>query len=246
MYSQNNEQQLIQDYFSKIWETPEVLPDENLSENISKFVQQSEATVLEIGSNDGKTFSNSLKVIEQGWRAILIEPSPKAFELLTKLHEERPNVSCYQLAILKATEDATTVMLNESGSHLPDGSDTSLVSSLIDAETERWRKENVQFNQVEVFGMNFNEFLNLLMDASALGKEIVWSSSDLYPIFDLISIDVEGLDYDVLTQIDLTKCKCRMLIVETNGKENGKYIDYATLHGMFLHEQNAENLIFVK
>ena len=84
------------------------------------------------------------------------------------------------------------------------------------------------------------------MDASALGKEIVWSSSDLYTIFDLISIDVEGLDYDVLTQIDLTKCKCRMLIVETNGKENQKYIDYSATHGMTLMTQNAENLIFVK
>jgi len=238
MYSQNNEEQLIQEYFSRIVYT---IPNKTFMDFVDTI------TVLEIGANNGKTFSNSLRLIELGANAVLIEPSPKAFEQLTALHKDNAKVSCYPIAILKADEEEQMIVLNESGSHLPDGSDISLVSSLITEETERWRKSNVEFNQVQVLGMNFKTFVNYLIDnARLVNKKLLWSSTDLHPIFDLISIDVEGLDYDVLTQIDLTKCKCRMLIVETNGKDNEKYIVYAANHGMTLLSQNAENLIFVK
>ncbi len=56
-YTQNNEEQIFIDYF--------------------KNQNPSELCVLDIGANDGKTFSNSLRLIELGWSAILIEPSPK-------------------------------------------------------------------------------------------------------------------------------------------------------------------------
>jgi FkbM family methyltransferase len=134
-YTQNNEEALILSHFANR--------------------NASELTVLDIGANDGKTFSNSLKVIELGWNGILIEPSPKAFALLTNLHGFKQNVMCYPIAI---TNQNGMFQLQESSSLLNQG-DTSLVSSLKQEETVKWANNNVRFNPVNVMGMDFKSFL---------------------------------------------------------------------------------------
>jgi FkbM family methyltransferase len=205
-YTQNNEEALILSHFANR--------------------NASELTVLDIGANDGKTFSNSLKVIELGWNGILIEPSPKAFALLTNLHGFKQNVMCYPIAI---TNQNGMFQLQESSSLLNQG-DTSLVSSLKQEETVKWANNNVRFNPVNVMGMDFKSFL----ETSPQKK------------FNLISIDVEGYDYDVLSQIDLGSVGCEMLIVEFNGKDESLFTDYANKFGLKLISKNPENLIFTK
>ena len=37
--------------------------------------------LCDIGTNDGITFSNSYDLIQTGWTATLLEPSPKAYDL---------------------------------------------------------------------------------------------------------------------------------------------------------------------
>jgi hypothetical protein len=83
---------------------------------------------------------------------------------------------------------------------------------------------------VNVIGMDFKSF-----QATATHKQ-----------FNLISIDVEGYDYEVLSQIDLGSVGCEMLIVEFNGKDESLFTDYANKFGMKLISKNPENLIFVK
>ena len=202
-YTQNNEEQIILDYFSK---------------------HNGTLTVLDIGANDGKTFSNSLRVIEEGWNAVLVEPSPKAFAKLKELHGNNSNVICVQSAI---TNVNGTFELQESSTLLNQG-DVSLVSSIKVEETERWRNANVLFSPVFVMGLDFKTFMVAI---------------DQYK-FDLISIDVEGFDYDVLSQINLTEVGCKMLIVEFNGKEKEKFVDYCSKYSMKLISENPENLIF--
>jgi len=58
-YSQNNEQEIIENFFKR-------------QEN-----EGSDLVLLSIGENDGKTLSNSLACIERGWRATLVEPSKR-------------------------------------------------------------------------------------------------------------------------------------------------------------------------
>lgn len=55
--------------------------------------------VLDIGAFDGVTFSNSRALVERGWRALLIEPSPYAFAKLLKLYEKTPRVQMVNAAI---------------------------------------------------------------------------------------------------------------------------------------------------
>ncbi len=63
----------------------------------------------------------------------------------------------------------------------------------------------------------------------------------------MISIDAEGFDYEILTQIDLKEVDCKMLIVEYNGdlNEQMKFVEYANKFKMKLHAKTYQNLIFV-
>lgn len=181
--------------------------------------------ILSIGENDGKTLSNALLLIEQGWNAVLVEPSEKCFKQLKERHKGNDKVQCVKYAI---AEEEGVFEFHESGSHLSIN-DHSLLSTLIESEKERW-KGTAEFTKTKVKAITFDTLLEI---------------SD-YKKFDLVSIDVEGLDWNILTQIDLEKIGCKMLIIETNSIEDKKYIDYCAKFGMKLRDKNHENLIFVK
>ncbi len=199
-YSQNQEEQYIVDYFKDF-----------------------KGTLLDLGANDGKKFSNSLRLIELGWEANLVEPSPKAFKLLKELHKGNVKVDCIQVAI---GEKNGIGVLAESGFHLNDKSDIALLSSLIPEETKKWR--GVSFDNVEVEVMDYKTLTQLIDNDK----------------FDFISIDIESLDWIVLQQIDLTHTK--LICVETNSIETEKYINYCAKFGMRLIYKNAENILMGK
>lgn len=70
MYSQNDEERVILDLFA---------------------TQQS-GHLLDIGAFDGKTFSNSLALIERGWSGVLVEPNPTSLKALIDLHGQNGKV----------------------------------------------------------------------------------------------------------------------------------------------------------
>jgi FkbM family methyltransferase len=115
----------------------------------------------------------------------------------------------------------------ESGEHLGKG-DRSLVSTIVPSEMDRWTNET--FTPVTVECVTFATLL----------------TRSAHKTFDLISIDIEGMDLDVLRQMDLTALGCKMLIVEFNGKDQPDFDWYCAVHGMKLYAKNAENLIYVK
>lgn len=205
MYSQNSEEQTILDYFG----------------------EQYVGNLLEIGSNDGITLSNTFACLNRGWSGVLIEPSPKAFARLAENIYKRKGdgyVAIYNVAIGNTND---TLKFYESGKLLSDN-DIALVSTLKESETIKWGKEN--FTEIEV---------PCITIANLFSKIEV-------PKFDLISIDCEGLDWDILQQINLKDVWCKMLIIEFNGVEKEKYVKYCECYGMKLISENAENLIFVR
>jgi len=203
--SQNNEIEVVLNYFSS---KPE------------------KKTVLSIGENDGITFSNSYDLIQAGWDAHLIEPSPKAFEKLKKVHEGNDRVHLYNFGIYEKTG---TFIFNESGSYNNAGDDVALLSCLIDSEKERWENK-VQFEKINAYFVTFEDFIKGVKE----------------PVFDFITIDAEGLDYQILNQIDLAKYNCKCLCIEHNGVnqmiENIK--NYCVKYNMKQISMNPENLIF--
>lgn len=48
---------------------------------------------LEIGAYDGKTFSNTLALVERGWSGVCVEPSPTPFTKLQELHRNNDKIT---------------------------------------------------------------------------------------------------------------------------------------------------------
>lgn len=203
-YSQNNEQEIILNYFK----------DEI-------------GTVLDIGANDGKTLSNSYALIERGWNGLLVEASPKAFERLTCVHCV-PDREVQLLNVAIGSKNGN-IELNESGSLLGTG-DTSLVSSTRQDEVDRWASLSIPFEKIIVPVIDFNT----LMQRS------------IYDKFDFITIDIEGMEPEVVPQIFFTNLQTRMAIIEWNGKNADLYDHFLLKHGLKLIHTNAENRIYAK
>lgn len=132
MKSQNNEEQLIADYFGN-----------------------QTGTVLDIGANDGETLSNSYRLLHQGWQGCLVEPSPQAFERLQGLYRGNPKVHLFPFAI--GNKDGVAAFY-ESGEHLRKG-DVALLSTLHAGELQRWQGTDNTFVETRVQVRRFDTFL---------------------------------------------------------------------------------------
>ena len=203
-YSQSEEDQMICNYFGA-----------------------EKGTLLSIGENDGKTLSNSLRLIELGWKAVLVEPSEKAFNKLFDLHLENDNVWLKGVAI--GTENGKCI-LHESGAHFMNKLDYALLSSIKEVDP-KWTNSGVEFTDVEVDVVTYEKFI----EKSPI-KE-----------FDFITIDAEGVDIDILRQIDLTNTK--LLCIEWNSIEETKkeILEYTSKFGMTtIMYESAENLLICR
>jgi len=130
-YSQNNEQQVILDYFGN---------------KVGKL--------LSIGENDGETLSNSRALILNGWAADLVEPMPIPLEKLRKLYEGNAEINIIDSAI--ADHTGISVMFS-SGNHLGKG-DTDLVSTLSLEDKKKW-ESTTTWNEITVNTLKWDDFI---------------------------------------------------------------------------------------
>ena len=200
MYSQNKEEEVILNYFNG-----------------------QTGSFLDIGANDGVTFSNTRALAERGWRGVLIEPSPKAYAKLKSSYKGHKGFYLYNVAIGSHNGKA---MLQESGP-LCSASDVGLVSTFHYDEMSRFRN-TVKYDIVEVKIFRWKTFLNRLTI-----KE-----------FDFISLDVEGSEMFFLPDMDLSKTK--LICLETNGNSDlkNRYIECTSKYGLnkIIYE-SGENII---
>lgn len=76
MYSQNNEEKVIIDFFKG---------------KVGRF--------LDIGAYDGKTFSNTLRLAELGWSGVCVEPSPSCFKAMLPIHGNNERIELVNCAV---------------------------------------------------------------------------------------------------------------------------------------------------
>ena len=131
MYSQNNEEQLIANYFG---------------DRVGTF--------LDLGSNDGITLSNTRALAEKGWSGVCVDASPRAFGRLEKLYAGQEHIECHWVAMYTRQ---TWITLHESGSHITN-TDTALLSSVVQEETGRWRP-TTEYYDVRVPAITFDMLL---------------------------------------------------------------------------------------
>ena len=182
-------------------------------------------TLLSIGENNGRDLSNCLALIENGFSATLVEPSPTVFNDLTALHSERDNVFCINVAVSDYIGKAD---FYNSGTHFGKG-DKSLLSSLNKEEIKRWGNTTT-FDKITVDVVDFKTLLNL----------------SPYKTFDFFSIDAEGQDICILKQMNLKELGCQVLCIEHNGIQSvlDEIISYCSQVGLTnVLLKNSENII---
>lgn len=137
IYSQNNEQQIIANYFNgKI------------------------GTFLDIGANDGVTLSNTYQLVLDGWGGCSIEPSKEAYKNLIRCYERSGKFGQYLYSFPYAISDMNgQVTLHESGTHLKKG-DTALLSTIKPDEMNRWAGTDNTFTPTQCECVTFATFLD--------------------------------------------------------------------------------------
>lgn len=195
---------------------------------ILEYFNGSKGVFMDIGANDGKTLSNSYALVERAWAGVCVEASPKAWERLRSLHG-RQNGNGVQLINVAVGSYDGNIDFNESGELLGSG-DIALVSSTRQDEMDRWVSLKMPFEKVTVPVVTFQTLLERC----------------LYNQFDFLTIDIEGMEPEVVPQIDFTAIGCRMAIIEWNGKNAELYDGLLSAHGLKLIHVNGENRIYTK
>lgn len=218
-YSQSQEQDAILKYFDGL--ARGVTPP-------SWIIDGRPPCFLSIGENDGETLSNVRALALSGWCGVMIEPSPVPFSKLKKLYENEKK-GCFYLYNCAIGKHNGRAVLHDSGSLLKTG-DTGLVSTMVVEEKKRFESV-LTYEEVEVKVYRWKTLLNRL----TLKK------------FDFVSIDCEGMDIDILVQMDLTDV--RLLTIEWNSIEFNKLkiLEYTSKFGMNrVIYTSAENLIICR
>jgi len=146
-------------------------------------------TYLEVGAFDGIKHSNTLVLQEKlGWSGILVEPINSYYQLLKK---NRPNNICIN-SLLHSQEEKKFHILKQ-------GPESRVI-----VETK--------FNKLKRHIKNFLKRNNM----EALKSTTVNQLCSKYQIteLDFISLDVEGMEYDVLQGINFDRIDVTAILIE--------------------------------
>jgi FkbM family methyltransferase len=167
---------------------------------MEKYLDYENGTFIELGANDGQTQSNT-KYYEdfRGWSGMLIEPSPNNYKNCIKnrsVSNHIFNCACVPFHYEKDTIDLfySNLMTAAAG----------LVSDIREASLHaeggsRFLKED---EKVERFTAKART-LNSLLEEVSFPTEI-----------DFLSLDVEGVEIEVLKGVDFDKYKFKYMLIE--------------------------------
>ena len=190
----------------------------NEEQVILNYFKDKKGWFLDIGAYDGITYSNTHALALNGWRGICIEPTSNAFRKLRKLYKGYYKIFCYNFAIA-SNNGVASIYENNDG-----------LATLKKDELERWKSApECKFKLTTCFTKTFDKFY--------------LENKHKYKF---INIDAEGMDYYILSQMDLKELGCEMLCIEWNLKQGlkEKYTDYVQQFNMKLIHTTPENLIF--
>ena len=205
MFSQNDEEKTILRYF--------------------KDQAPSSLSFLDIGANDGLTFSNVRQIALNGWSGACLEPSPKAYERLFNNLREMQDVSLYNFGISDASGEFD---FHDSGDWVTGDTAPSILGTLHQSSRDRFVGMN--WEMIRCKFITFDEFILLH------GKSK----------FDFITIDVEGHDMTVLRQINLSKVRCQLICLEHSANDDTirEFTNYCESFGMKEYHRNIDNIFF--
>jgi len=161
---------------------------------------------VDVGANNGFYGSNSFPFVARGWRSVLIEPHPRAFERLQKLHAGKKRTTCLNMACADtAGELPLYFSVND---------DTSRATLCTD-ESPMW--QNVRSKDYKMVRV---ERLAIVLKEHGIPED-----------FGILSIDTEGMDYEVLLGLDLNRWRPRLIVTEDYKPKIERKAKHLTEHG---------------
>ena len=171
---------------------------------------------IDVGANHPRELNNTWRFYLNGWRGINVEPGAKMHQLL---NDQRPEDINLKIGLGKNAGIATFYEMDV---------DSVSTFNMAEANNGQYHKNIVSQNQVNILTLQ-----------------------DLYKTYfknshcDLLSIDVEGDNFEVLegNNWDLFRPTC--IIIEMPGPERIKIIPFLYQKGYFLVFDNSLNGIFL-
>jgi FkbM family methyltransferase len=176
--------------------------------------------VVDVGANDGFYGSNSFPFVARGWQAILIEPHPVVFERLKARFARSPHVTCLNLACAES-RGKRPLFLGTDG-ETPSLSTLSADPALL---SQKGRTSK-----------------SLLVPVETLAD--VLSAREVPPDFGVLSVDTEGMDYEVLQGLDCSVWRPRVIITEDYEPKEALKAKYLESHQYHLRTRIAGNTIW--
>jgi len=184
----------------------------------------SHGVFLDIGANDGVTFSNSLYFEEKGWTGICVEPHPSIFEQLSEKRQ------CHLLNACIASSDDTVDFLSVEG---PANMLSGIVQYLDQFDLNRIDRE------IAMHGGHKRE-----IKIEALSPETLLQRFNITEI-DYLSVDTEGCELSILEVFDFKKTPVKVIGVE-NGNRSPELFRYLTQQGYHLKKCVGCDEIYIR
>jgi FkbM family methyltransferase len=162
--------------------------------------------VVDVGANDGFYGSNSFPFVAKGWRAILIEPHPAVFAQLQERFKRSSHVTCLNLACAESSGKRPLFLAT-------DGRSPSL--STLSSDPGLLSKPGRSHESILVPVETLADVLN----ARQIPKD-----------FGLLSIDTEGMDYEVLLGLNCSVWHPRVIITEDYESKDALKAEYLESH----------------
>jgi FkbM family methyltransferase len=196
MYSQNDEERHIVEHLSGI--------------------APADGRFLDIGAYDGKTLSNTYRLVELGWGGLCIEPSPYCFTQMLNIHRGNERVQLLNTAVIPGAHAAILPFHDSQG---------DAVSTLVDSHVARWSSS-----------VKYRSFFTQAMPLRAVFAQFGVN-------YDFINLDVESLNIDLFRELPFDQLtRLKLICVEHDGHYPEMLTELAK-HGFRLLAQNGENII---
>lgn len=194
-------------------------------------LQIKEPRYLDIGANDPVALNNTYRIYLRGGSGVCVEPNPV---LCKKIHTKRKRDICLNAGVAFSNDkEADFYIYPEEFNGL---------NTFSREEAEFWSKEgNAEIGRHEV-----EKVVKMpLLDINQLMEDY------FKPHPNLVSIDVEGFDFDILKRIDFNRFKPEVFCIETlgfidNNREIKKtaIIQFFLDKGYFVYADTYINTIF--
>lgn len=191
--------------------------DDLMLVNIFSLLHIDKPSYLDVGAHHPVNISNTKLLYDRGSRGVNVEANPN---LIKEFELQRPEDINLNVGVATESGIKTFYMYDDkSGRNTFSEEETRSLEGVMTVRTA------IQLPVVT---------LNHIVDTHCGGR---------FP--DLLSIDIEGLDFDVLTQTDFRASYPKVIIVEVRRHDTGRFTLMMYAQKFLFYCRMGENLIFV-